>query len=220
MYNEFIHESEVVDKMNITSLLVEETSCEDQPSKTDDKPKEINFISDSAIVIQDDKNITIFINGPIYSSRSYSGLIKVLLSVDSTCHADMFINSPGGDLSIAAMIIDAMILCKADITTHNVGTAMSCGSLILGYGDKIIIHPLSITMFHSSANSMRSTNTHHAVSLLNHNVTFLHKLFDRMRVVFQLTDDEVDDILKRGKNLYLTSADMISRSNDVLGGVS
>jgi ATP-dependent Clp protease protease subunit len=92
------------------------------------------------------KERIIFVSGtivPSYLGRPYPGaadfIVAQLLSLegeDREAPIDMYINSPGGDVSAALAIYDAMQLIRCPVRTTCVGMAASAAALLLAAGEK------------------------------------------------------------------------------------
>ena len=71
-------------------------------------------------------------------------------SEDSTKDINLYINSPGGMVTAGLAVYDTMQYLRAPITTIWIGTAMSCGAVLLAAGTKgrSFALPQSRIMFH------------------------------------------------------------------------
>lgn len=63
----------------------------------------------------------------------------------------LLINSPGGSVEDGQMVVDAILTCKAPVTTIALGQAMSAAFDIFLAGDKRIVYPNTILMMHSGS---------------------------------------------------------------------
>jgi len=91
------------------------------------------------------KERIIFVSGtivPSYLGQPYPGaadyIVAQLLSLegeDREAPIDMYISSPGGDVSAALAIYDAMQLIKCPVRTTCVGMAASAAALLLAAGE-------------------------------------------------------------------------------------
>ena len=62
--------------------------------------------------------------------------LLLLDTVDPDKDIKLFINSPGGSVTAGMGIYDAMMMCRADVSTVCFGLAASMGAFILGAGTK------------------------------------------------------------------------------------
>lgn len=101
------------------------------------------------------KDRVVFIKG-VFQQEMADAVVAQLLfleSVDSEKDIQMYINSPGGEITAMFSIFDTMNYIKPDITTIAYGSAASAASFILAAGTKgkrfalsnvdIMIHELS-----------------------------------------------------------------------------
>lgn len=118
------------------------------------------------------KDRVVFIKG-VFQQEMADAVVAQLLfleSVDSEKDIQMYINSPGGDVSAMFSIFDTMNYIKPDITTIAYGSAASAASFILCAGAKgkrfalknveVMIHELSggnQGKFHDMENSFNHT---------------------------------------------------------------
>ncbi len=166
---------------------------------------------------KDNKTIVAWLYGVIddWPPKSYDRLITTFLSADEDYVAYLNIDSPGGVIPVACDIIGAMIECKAKIITRNIGQAMSCGSLILAFGDEIAIADNSITMFHSSAIGFGSTVSQVARNRVDHLVQYVDNLLVMMQKKGLVTDEEYDGITNRHEEYFITADVMRERLRKV-----
>lgn len=112
----------------------------------------------------------IFIRGVIDQDLADS-VVAQLLFLDSTDTADinMYINSPGGELTAMYSIFDTMGYVRSNIVTLGIGQCCSAGSFILAAGTKgkrsvlpntsIMLHELS-GGYQGKAGDMRNHHRH------------------------------------------------------------
>ncbi len=83
------------------------------------------------------KDRIILLNGEINEDTA-STIIAELLYLDSISNEDinMYINSPGGEISSGLAIYDTMNFIKSDVSTTVVGMAASMAAFILSSGQK------------------------------------------------------------------------------------
>jgi ATP-dependent Clp protease protease subunit len=100
------------------------------------------------------KDRIIFIRGIIDQGLADSVVAQLLfLDSDEVGDINMYINSPGGEITAMYSIFDTMNYVKSDIVTLGIGQCCSAGSFILGNGKKgkrfvlpstqIMLHELS-----------------------------------------------------------------------------
>jgi len=157
------------------------------------------------------KDRIVFITGSIDSDSADSVVAQLLFleSQDSESDINMYINSPGGELSAMYALFDTMNYINPDIATIGYGQCMSAGSFLLASGARgkryalpntnIMIHELSggaTGKFHD----VRSTFAHinelyekmsRDFSKLTNQV--LEKVQEDMRVDSYLTAEEAKE---------------------------
>jgi ATP-dependent Clp protease, protease subunit len=106
----------------------------------------------------------IFLWGTV-DSRSAKDLVSKLLYLESIKPGEkieLFINSPGGEVSAGFSILDTMKLISSPVSTICMGLAASMGSILLSAGEKgdRYIFPLGEVMIHQpSIGQLQATAT-------------------------------------------------------------
>ena len=90
------------------------------------------------------------------------------------------------------------------------GMAASCGSLILAFGDKIAISPLSITMFHNAIGGGYDS-IHRTQTRVNHTVERINDIFRILIGRGIVTEDEIAKIVSNGEEFFIPSDIIIDR---------
>ncbi len=82
------------------------------------------------------KDRIIFVGGIVETNMANTVIAQLLFLEKEDPNADiqMFINSPGGDITAGMAILDTMNYIKSDISTIAVGLAASMGSFLLAHG--------------------------------------------------------------------------------------
>ena len=93
----------------------------------------------------------------------------------STKPIKLLINSQGGSVEDGQMVVDAILTCKAHVTTVALGQAMSAAFDIFLAGDKRIVYPNTILMMHSGS-SRFETQT---LPQINQEADLHKRYFDR-----------------------------------------
>jgi len=80
----------------------------------------------------------VFLGGEVEDFGADAIISQLLLldNQDSAKDIKMFINSPGGSVTAGMGIYDAMLLCRADVSTYCFGLAASMGAFLLGAGQR------------------------------------------------------------------------------------
>ncbi len=97
------------------------------------------------------KDRTILYNGPVDKSVIERIVLPLSRFGKSTKPIKLLINSPGGSVEDGQMVVDAILTCKAKVTTIALGQAMSAAFDIFLAGDRRIVYPNTILMMHSGS---------------------------------------------------------------------
>lgn len=107
------------------------------------------------------KDRIIFLNGTISTEMSHIVVAQLLFlaSEDPTKDVNLFINSPGGEVTAGLSISDTMDYIKPDVCTYVLGQAASMGSIIASAGakGKRFILPNGRHMIHSVSGGHHGT---------------------------------------------------------------
>jgi ATP-dependent Clp protease protease subunit len=84
------------------------------------------------------KDRIIFVSGEIETNMSNTVVAQLLFleKEDPNADIEMFINSPGGEVSAGMAIIDTMNFIKCNVSTIAVGLAASMGTILLANGKR------------------------------------------------------------------------------------
>jgi len=121
------------------------------------------------------KDRTILYNGVIDKSVIERIVLPLNRLGRSSKPIKLFINSPGGSVEDGQMVVDAILTCKAHVTTVALGQAMSAAFDIFLAGDKRIVYPNTILMMHSGS-SRFETQT---LPQINQEADLHKRYFDR-----------------------------------------
>lgn len=107
------------------------------------------------------KDRVIFLNGAISTEMSHVVIAQLLFleSEDPNKDINLYINSPGGEVTAGLGIYDTMQFLKCDINTYAVGQVCSMGSFLsqAGTAGKRYVLPSTRTMIHSVSGGHRGT---------------------------------------------------------------
>jgi ATP-dependent Clp protease, protease subunit len=97
------------------------------------------------------KDRTILFNGVV----DKSAIERIVLPLGRLgCSAKpikLLLNSPGGSVEDGQMVVDAILTCKAPVTTIALGQAMSAAFDIFLAGDRRVVYPNTILMMHAGS---------------------------------------------------------------------
>lgn len=156
------------------------------------------------------KDRVIFIKGVINQDLADSVVAQLLFleSMDKDTDINVYINSPGGEISAMYAIYDTFNMVKCDIATLGLGQCSSAGSFLLAAGTKgkrtilpnvdVMLHELS-TGYQGKAGDLRNSHTH------------MEKLYERMaRQYVQMTGQKLSKIKRdMERDFWLDSKEAI-----------
>ena len=165
---------------------------------------------------KEEKTMKIWLFGVLRDTNNYRKIISLLYSLPNDFTVHIFIHSPGGSIMVGCNILTAMERCKATVITYNIGMAASCGSLILAFGDKIHVDDNAITMFHHAGIGSQDS-AHRLLTQTKHTIATVMNFFERMKERGVIVEEEIEGIVKRGEEYFITSDVMIGRlkANDI-----
>ena len=125
------------------------------------------------------------------------------------------LNSPGGELRVAAQIISAMKDSNSNVVTCAEGEVYSAASLIFFAGSGYSISNFSNFMIHNASTFSGGvlTNIKNDIDNVESWITSMYK---EVYVPF-FTEEEIDSILESGKDFYFNPIEIIGRIDRVRG---
>ena len=85
----------------------------------------------------------------IHEPVNYGEVIELLADLDESVTVEVYLNTPGGSLDSAVMLVDAMTKCKARMLGKLSGEVASAGTLLTMAMDEIEIAPYTAFMIHA-----------------------------------------------------------------------
>ena len=148
------------------------------------------------VVNEDEKNIKAYITGTIEEPSVYNELCYLLTTANEDTKFDLYINTPGGIIDSAFMIIDAINNSKAFVTAYMSGTVASAGTMISLACNNIVPAPHLSFMVHNYSGGMSGKG---------------HEMKARQR----FTDEHLNNAFKTFYSGFLTEKEM----KDVIDGI-
>ena len=172
-------------------------------------PKGSTRIWDLDVPIVQQKNIThVYITSSIDEPEIYNELCHLLYTASEAETFHMYLNTPGGIIDSAFMIMDAMKNSKARIVGHLSGTVASAGTVLSLSCDDIVVADHTAWMSHNYSGGI-SGKGHEMKARqefidksLNSSFTAIHKGF--------FTDDEINDLIE-GKDFWMGKDEVLTR---------
>lgn len=141
----------------------------------------------------------------------YRDLINLLYMADENTEFNFFINSPGGNLSAAMAIIEAIKGSDALVRAIVTGECHSAASIITLNCHEIIITDSAHMLVHTASYGAGG-NTHMVQSHVDFSTKMINKILDTTYSGF-LLPQELDDV-KRGIEFWFDSDDIKTRLDD------
>ena len=167
--------------------------------------------NDHLSIIKETKSLNIhhvYITNSIDDPSKYANLLQLLNTADDDDRIIMYINSPGGSLPTAMQIVNAMVKCKAPVTTVIDGVAHSAASLIFLSTSSTEVRAGSCMCCHFFS-QLTWGKAHEVKANVNFMESFYKKLFDALYSGF-LTDDELKRMYK-GEDFWFDSEEILRR---------
>lgn len=149
------------------------------------------------------------IAGPIDENDTYTHLIHLLHTSGADETIILNIYTPGGVVQTGINIIHAITNTKAHVTTIAMGLVASIGAVIWGAGHTRVVTPGSVLMFHMPSGGIFGKTADNAEESGIIQAYFSELL---LRVTTGLLSvDEVNDIITRRSDLFLSADAVIQR---------
>ena len=149
-----------------------------------------------------------YITDVIEEPSLYNELCNKLLTASPAETFTIHLNTPGGQLDSAFMLVDAIKSSQARTTARLTGTVASAGTIITMACDDIYIAPHTSFMIHNySAGSFGKG--HELKSRQEHNDKSITEAFKTFYTGF-LTDKEMKEVID-GKDMWMTPDEVLFR---------
>jgi len=163
------------------------------------------------IVTVNSKYYRVYILDEIGHMADYGELLDLLADLDEDSIVEFHLNTPGGVLDTASMIMDAIKNCKAKTIGKLSGTVASAGTMLALVMDEIYIAPFAAFMIHAwSGGSSGKANEIKAQQSYMEKET--KKLFQVVYGGF-LTPREINKILA-GTDMWMNKEEVEKRLNN------
>ena len=183
-------------------------------------PKPANSVWDSYVPLITDKNKTIaYITNEIAEPCEYNELCYRLKTASEAEVFTIVINTPGGIIDSALMLIDAIKQSPAKVIADISGTVASAGTIITLACDEVIVADHTAFMIHNYSGGLsgkgHEIKAHQQFVDKNLNTSFrtFYKGFLTDKEIGQVIDGQdmwmgKDDILSRLANLYINKLEV------------
>ncbi len=166
------------------------------------KPKHTVWDDPVPIITSESGDITAYISDQIDEAFVYNELCHKLRHAPVGSTATIHLNTPGGYLHSAMMLIDAIKSSKATTVAHLTGTVASAGTIIALSCDELIVSEHLSFMIHNYSGGI-SGKGHEMKAQQEFSDKNLNTAFNDFYAGF-LTPEEMVNIID-GKDMWLTS---------------
>lgn len=150
----------------------------------------------------------VFLDMDIEDPHKYRNLISLLINAQANDRIHLYINSNGGNLDTAIAIINAMLVCQAEITGFIMGACHSAASIITMYCHNVHVFETAYMMIHT-ASFGNFGNTTTVKTQTDFTVEQVEKLLDDAYKGF-LDNKEMKEV-KQGIELWYDSEEIRRR---------
>lgn len=150
------------------------------------------------------------VTGPIGEIYEYGELVRVLVCATHEDEVYIRLSSPGGNMETCDYLCRRMEQCEASITVEIGFTCASAASAIAFHADEWVIHDSSTMMIHSCSYSPGRGKESDIRGVASFIERVNYEWVDRTYQGF-LTDEEFDDVLDNGKDLYFFADELRER---------
>lgn len=161
------------------------------------------------IVIDEASNrVTAYITGPISEPSNYNELCYTLGQASESSTFTLHINTPGGIIDSAFMIVAAIKQSKAHVIAELSGTVASAGTLISLACDDIVVADHLSFMIHNYSGGMAGKG-HEMKARQKFTDTHLNKAFKSFYSGF-LSNEEMERVVE-GTDMWMGTEEVIER---------
>lgn len=163
-----------------------------------------------------EKNITrAWLTDEILEPRAYNELCYKLKTASPAEQFVLYINTPGGLIDAATMVVDAITTSKAKVTAEISGTVASAGTIITLACDSVEVADHTAFMIHNYSGGMvgkgheMKARQEFVDAALNASFKVFYKDF--------LSEEEMDDVID-GKDLWMGKDEVVARLKGTFHG--
>lgn len=151
---------------------------------------------------------SIYISEEIVEPAKYDQLCHFLRTMSEGDEANIYINSPGGDMAAGIAIMQAMIECPGNVRTILSGTGYSCGAFLFLAGDERIVTEHSHLLLHHYSSQMRGKGSEQAAHVSS-SLSWYRQIVNDLCAGF-LSLEEINSMLE-GKDIWMQADEIETR---------
>ena len=165
-------------------------------------------------IIQDRMHSDVYITDGIDEPSCYNELCQILRNASKGETVNLYLNTPGGIIDSAFMIVDAIKSSKAKVTAYLSGTVASAGTIIALSCDNLVVADHTAFMIHNYSGSVGGKG---------HEMKARQEFIDRsLNAAFKsfytgfLTDKEMTEVID-GRDMWMGKDEIIERWSYKIG---
>lgn len=162
-------------------------------------------------IINNRHHTDVYLTDGIEEPAEYNEFCHVLRHAEKGDTVSVYINTPGGIIDSAFMMIDAMKNSKAKVTAHLSGTVASAGTIIALAADSLVVADHTSFMIHNYSGGMGGKG-HEMKARQEFVDSSLNTAFKAFYTGF-LTDTEIANVID-GKDMWMGKDDVLRRWDD------
>jgi len=156
------------------------------------------------------RHVTVQIAGPIGPLSCYIELLSELFYARKGDVIEMALDTPGGMVFTAMLLVDAMDRCQGHVITDAVGMCASAGTILWYHGHERRIGKWGKFMFHGTSHGSQG-NSDRIKEEATYMVEYMKQLLSEMVTAGILTDAEYKQITDNKEDCYITAEQMRMR---------
>jgi ATP-dependent protease ClpP protease subunit len=168
------------------------------------------------------KTVDIRLDDSIRKINVYKDIADIIHNASPNTTIRIFLSGYGGNADGTMYIINSLVVTKAQVETHVVGSVYSAHAYIASLGKKIIMYPLSSLMFHDSSALNIDCSKHkgrdRGMSNEEHCKLFVENALNismKMIMAVPILTIHEKTLILMGQDVYLTPEQLEGRSPSV-----
>lgn len=148
--------------------------------------------------------------GPIMKPSAYTTLERICVKATDKDTIDVYVDSPGGSVTIAVGICSFLALTKAKVRRIAIGDVMSAATIIIDGADTTYIGKYAHFMYHMSTNGGLNKTT----KMIGASQLIFKYIVDYLKRAVKrgcITMDEAKSIVNQECDVYITGPEMANR---------
>lgn len=173
--------------------------------------KDLRTVWDEAVpIVKGGFHTDVYLCDDIKEPLDYAELYHILHKAEKGETVTLHINTPGGMIDSAFMIIDAIKASKATVTAYLTGTVASAGTMISLACDRLVVADHTSFMIHNYSAGMMGKG-HEMKARQEFTDKSLNEAFKTFYCGF-LSDKEMEEVID-GKDMWMGKTEVLQRWN-------